>query len=1147
MSFPHLHIASACSFQYGTATVEQLAAAASAEGASIAALSDRDGVSGAVRHIRACLEAGIRPVIGSELLVTNPANGEAEPQQITVLAHGNAAGRGWAGLVRLISALHAGNARHRRGRVHCRGRRPVLDAERLSSFLADEQGEPTATVLLGPDSDLGRAVLAGHRALAAAALARWQQRLPGGIAIEVVCHFARPGEARSIVHAAHMLELAEAEGIPAVLTNEARHLRPDDAATGDVLNAIAQLHPLGAQEPASAQAWRKPSAMMERLARSITAQTDLPSNAASRLLEQTIRLAERCALDPVAELAWRTPKLPELHAIGVRGDPDHALRDAAERGVPGRYPDARGRTRDRLRERLRQELAAIGKLGFAPYFLTVADVSRRIRELGVRHQARGSGAGSLVNYLLGISHVDPLEHDLLFERFLGANRSTLPDIDIDVEAARRDEVHGAIFRAYGEHRVALLSMQVTRRARGAARDAARALGFDEERLAELMAHMGWQEAGDLRELAARLGEEPGGSLLADLAERLDRLPRTLSAHPCGIILGDERLLDLTPVQPSGTGFAMSQFEKDDMDDLGLLKLDVLGSRMQSAITHALSEIERVDGPRAAREGGLPESAPWVSPAGRIDLDGAPRDDEATFEMIRAGHTIGMFQLESPGQRELIGRMRPDRHDDIVASISLYRPGPMRAGLMEPFIRAKHGEGEPELHPLFREFLTDSYGVVMYHEHVLRILSVTMGVSLAEADELRRELERGTRARGGGSLRQLAARFRESASEQRDERGRRLFTGQQIDRIWRVLRGFGSFGFCRAHAASFAVTSYESAWLKTRYPVEFMAGLLEHGPGMFSRRVLLSEARRIGIPLLPLDVNVSRDRYLVERTGPEVKGIRLSLRDAHGMSGDELARIIEGQPYHSLQDFWHRAAPSRPLIMRLAAVGALDGITREHGRSLPRGEVIARARKLTAVRGKRGKTQAQPALFELDAEAEREGKDGEPSSTDRPGEAGPGALDPQLAELEVLSGEVSRHALAPYRPLLQELGVRELSELTQLPDHAHVRIAGLRAATRPASGPRGARGTLLTIEDGTGCVNARFSEEAQQRGRLLHGTELLVIEGTTRHEASGSVHLRAERAWDLKAMDREWRQLRSGSTTQHANAESAETDPFLAAG
>jgi error-prone DNA polymerase len=330
---------------------------------------------------------------------------------------------------------------------------------------------------------VGRAVAAGDHALASRHLAEWARLLPGAIAVEVVCHFTEPGESASLRHAARMLELADAHRVPAVLTNAVRYLEPDDALTGDVLDAAGTLRPLGSFRPQpNGQAWLKTPSQMQDIAREIAGASALDRRAGEALLRATEELADRCRLDPDADLAWRKPKLPEKSVIGVTGDPDEALWRKAEAGVTERFGHVDESMRQRVLARMRTELQTITGFGFATYFLTVADVCSLMRDMGVRNQARGSGAGSLVNYLLRISNVDPLEHDLLFERFLGKVRSTLPDIDIDVESARRHEVYHRVFERYGSNRVTLLSMQNTYRARGAARDAGLALDLDEQQI-----------------------------------------------------------------------------------------------------------------------------------------------------------------------------------------------------------------------------------------------------------------------------------------------------------------------------------------------------------------------------------------------------------------------------------------------------------------------------------------------------------------------------------------------------------------------------------------------------------------------------------------------------------------------------------------
>ena len=1113
--FTHLNVASAFSAHYGTARPEALVAAAQASGARSAAITDRDGIYGAVRHIRACREAGLSPIVGVNLRVKDADSGS----EITVLAHGHNAGTGWASLVRLISSAHSSARRGSKRTPHGTANRTAwVDPKRPGLFLTGESGT-TGTVLLGPGSDVGRAVLVDDHAGAQRLLAGWQQRLPGGVAVEIVCHHTKPGSAGSLKHAASMLQLAHTIGVPAVLTNAVRYLEPDDAVTGDVLDSAAHLLPLGDFQPQpNAQAWLKPGEQMQQLARTITEYAGLRSDAAVDLLSSTEQLAHRCRLDPQSDVAWRRPKVPELEAIGVADDPAEVLRRRCQAALSERYPRADGHQLARIEEQLATELGTINHFGFETYFLAVAETVDLIRSMEVRVQARGSGAGSLVNYLLRISNVDPLEHDLVFERFLGNTRSTLPDIDVDIESAQRHRVYAAIFDHYGHHRVTLLSMQNAYRARGAARDAGQALGLSEEQV-DRVAQSIWRfNAGqfrevlatkpELRDIAVQVESEPQLDMLVDLTERLDRLPRHISMHPCGVILGSSDLLSVTPTQPSGIGLPMSQFDKDDIDDMGLLKLDVLGVRMQSAMAHAVNEIMRVNGPSAALEGGLEVDAPYISAAGKIDLDSLPHDDEPTFAMIRTTHTLGCFQIESPGQRELLGKLQPDKYEDLIADISLFRPGPMKGNMVTPYIDRKHGyERIDYLHPRFAPFLQDSYGVVIYHEHVLRILHETMGVSLATADELRRSMER--------DVDQIEPAFRTQTAQRTDEVGRRIFSDADIDRIWETLRGFGSFGFCKAHGAAFALPTYQSAWLKTHYPVEFMTGIFEHDPGMYPRRLMMSEARRMQIPLLPIDVNASTDQYRVERVSAEEKGIRLALRDVRGISAAELGRILAGQPYASITDFYHRVKPTRPLMVRLATLGAFDALAQESRGPAGRGSIISYIRQLTAAPRKSAQHQdpAQPRLFN-----DRQLMDA--SIPD------PTAAEQVANDLDNLSTEVDEHVIEAYRPLLDQLGVTAAENLLGIRSNSEVFIAGVRVATQTPPMRSGKRTVFISLDDGTGCADTAFFEEAQQQaGPLLFGTQLMIIRGRTRRTGERGVSIQAEEAWDLKVAWREWSQQR----------------------
>ncbi|GAA1351483.1 DNA polymerase III subunit alpha [Falsarthrobacter nasiphocae] len=1125
--FTHLNVASAYSAHHGTSHPEALVEAAHAAGAEAAAITDRDGIYGAVRHIRACLAAGLAPVVGVNLQV----RAEGELSEVSVLAHGQNAGAGWAGLVRLISAAHSPRRRGLRSAHGTAHRDAWITPEQAPLFLLGENG-PTSTVLLGPRSEVGSAVLAGDPERARRLLSAWEARMPGGVALEVVCHYAKPGQSGSLQHAAAMARLAHSAGIPAVLTNAVRYLTPDDALTGDVLDSAAQLLPLGAYPPQpNGQAWLKPAGMMRRMAFQIAEYAGLGRQFAVDLLSRTEETAERCRLDPDADLRWRQPKVPELEVLGLAGqDPAQVLRQRCEAAVLERYPAAGGAELTRIRERLEMELSTIGGFGFETYFLTVAEVVALIRGMGVRAQARGSGAGSLVNYLLRIGSVDPLEHDLLFERFLGTARSTLPDIDIDIESARRHEVYRAVFERFGHHRTTLLSMQNAYRARGAVRDAGQALSLGEEQITQIAESLWRYNARDLRaalstkpelrDVAAQIASEPRLDLLVDLSERLDRLPRHISMHPCGVILGDSTLLSVTPTQPSGIGLPMAQLDKDDIDDMGLIKIDILGVRMQSALAYAVGEIARVNGPEAAVAGGLPADAPYVSADGTVDLDSIPHDDEPTFQLIRSTHTLGCFQIESPGQRSLLGRLQPDQYEDLIADISLFRPGPMKSNMVAPFIRAKHSSRIPNvLHERFRPFLSESYGVVIYHEQVLRIFAETMDISLTEADELRRSLSReGER---------IEADFRARAGAKVDADGRRVYTDRDVESIWETLRSFGSFGFCKAHGAAFALPTYQSAWLKAHYPVEFLTGVLEHDPGMYPRRLLMAEARRMGIPILPLDVNRSLDRYRAESLGDAEgsKGIRLSLKDIKGIQAGEVQRLVAGQPYSSITDVYHRAQPSRPLMLQLAQLGAFDSLTSGDAQGARRGSAIAYVRQLTA-RSRVSRPQAPRDQLALLSERDlMDASIPDPSQEER-----------TALELDLLSTEVSEHLIESYRPLLDELGVTRASELASLRHKSPVLVAGMRVATQTPPMRSGRRTVFISVDDGTGVIDTTFFEEAQERtGPVLFGTQLLLIQGTVSHLGERDTSILAEEAKDLKAVWAQWSALRRGRSDDQAAA------------
>jgi error-prone DNA polymerase len=1130
MSFTHLHVSTAFSAHYGVSWPDELAQVAAADGATALACTDRDGLYGTIKHLKACMAAGIDPIVGVDLAVLDD-DGDHRTQlagRVVVLARGNNNGAGYRALCRLVSDAHARTSGKAGGAVPV----AVTRAELASRTLDPATLKPVLTVLIGPDSDVGRA-MGGRRYLRPRTLFKqWLDAMPAGTLVaEVVSQLTAPGKPLSTAHAVRMLKLAEEHQVPAVLTNAVRYCAEDGAATADVLDSARTLKSLPelAAEPLlqpNGQAWLKSAGQMLQLGKEIIRAAGYGTADLKQLMAQTEALADYCRIDPVADMGWKQPVVPEAAVIGISQDPHLELVQRCEAGIGRRFPGISGPAHQVMRSRLEHELGIIGKLGFSSYFLTVAEVSRMILDMGVRAAARGSGASSLVNYLIDVSQVDPLQHDLIFERFLSQDRATLPDIDIDVESAERHNVYRKIFDRFGAERVTLMSMQNGYRARGAVRDAGMALGMDVDDVGEIAKQL-WRfsarkfrealvEKPELREFAGRVeqrgfAENQQLDLLVDLTERLDRLPRHISMHPCGVILGDATLLDRTPVQPSGLGLPMSQFDKHDMDPMGMLKLDVLGVRMQSAMAFAVREVIRIHPSKAevvaagAHPSGPDGSGPdYIAENGHIDLNAVPLDDEPTFELIRSTHTLGCFQIESPGQRELIGKMAPREFNDLIIDISLFRPGPMKSDMVRPFLEHRHGFA-PEVypHPDLKPVLEETHGVTVFHEQILKTFNVMTGCGLARADEFRRAL--------GNEVLELKVEefFRREARI-------KGYPPDVVDNVWGTLKAFGSFGFCKAHGAAFAVPTYQSAWLKAHHPEAFLAGLWEHDPGMYPKRLLVAEARRLGIPILPLDINRSQAMYRVERVagGPDTGklGIRLSLNGIYGLSGAELKRIVAGQPYDSLADLRVRSRLSKPSIKRLAQLGAFDSLHRESGSTANRADLVQHLQKLQATGGTRKGVDIMEGQLSLplgDVELRNV----------KPGLPAPTLVDNVRAELDLMAIDVSGHLMDSHRPMLDRLGVTTADKLLGLRNGTEVLVAGVRIATQTPPMRGGRRVVFISIDDGTGCVDSVFFHEAQeQAGLLLFGTRLLLIRGTTRRTGPRGISLSASMAWDLSQVE-----------------------------
>lgn len=1072
--FSHLHVASGYSARYGASLPHDLVRRAAERGVSVLALTDRDTVAGTVRFAKAAAAAGIRPLFGVDLAVApateleragarrrTPVRGGAHVAEarwrVTLLVQDQT---GWARLCRIVSAAHAA---------------PVDGVPLAPWPVLEEHLGDGLVVLLGPSSQPVAALMAGRPDRAEQLLGPWRVIAGVGLRLEAV-YLGRSGTgAGSLRLAARTVQLGDELGVPVVVSGAVRYADPAQHRLADVLDAARLLRPIDRRSLDGGERWLKGPGEMSAVAARIAEAAGHGAERAAALLAETEATAASCTLT-ASDLGMGRPHFPEPHVVGAeraRGGAMRLLRQRCEAGML-----ARGLDGDAAAVRqLDYELDVIGRLGFEGYFLAVAQVVADVRAMGVRVAARGSGAGSMVNHALFVATANPLEHRLLFERFLSERRTSLPDIDLDVESARRLEVYDKIFERFGHERVAVTGMPETYRARHALRDTGLALGIAPQRVDEIaksFPHIracdissALAELPELRQLAAR--QEEFGPLF-ELAEGLDALVRGYAMHPCGVILSNASLLDRLPVQPTpGGAYPMLQADKEDVEDLGLLKLDVLGVRMQSAMAHAVGEVHRTTGQL-------------------LDLDNpdhVPLSDERTFEMIRRSDTIGCFQIESPGQMDLVGRLQPRHMQDVIADISLFRPGPVKGGMPAKFIAARHGAAPHYPHPDLEPILEDTYGVVIWHEQIIAILAKMTGCDRAFGDLARRALADAERLPG-------VERWFTAAAAARGYRP------AVIDEVWATIREFGAYGFCRAHAVAFAVPAVQSAWLKAHHPAALYAGLLEHDPGMWPMRVIVADARRHHVPVLPVDVSRSHTAHRVEATETGF-GVRLALSTVKGMSEAEAARIAEHQPYASLQDLWQRARPSLPIAERLIQIGALDAVKGK----LTRRDLLLQATELHRHARNRSTTDGQLALGGDLVTAEPSGLR-ELSSRER-----------MSAELEVLSIDVSQHLMEHHHRLLREVGATDAAHLQRLHPGQQVLVAGVRASTQTPPIPSGKRIIFVTLEDGSGLLDLAFFDDShEQCAHTIFHSGLLLVRGTV--EARGARRtVVGSMVWDLE--------------------------------
>ncbi|MDP2181077.1 MAG: DNA polymerase III subunit alpha [Actinomycetota bacterium] len=1068
-SFVHLHVHSQFSFMDGAAGLDSLIERAVELGMPALALTDHQGLSGAIRFYQKARAAGLKPILGAEVVVQAVGipgtEGDLPPETRLHLpapvGFGRAAGAGGFHLTLLVRDITGyRNLCRLLARAHVRsGDAPSLmslrDLARHSEGLIGLSGCGCG--------ETGAAVLADEPARARAVVERLAGCFaPGDFYVELM-HTLTPESPRYV---AGLVALADSIQLPLVATNNVHYVARDGFRIHDVLSSAgARMELPGPYGRPNAELWLKPAGQMRALFRSLT-----------RACDATLEIAERCELDlGLGEFHFPAAELPA-------GETAYSvLSKLAWRGVEDRY---RPMTPEAL-QRLQHELAIILELGFPEYFLVVKEIVDFAKSQGIRCSGRGSAGDSIVTYALGITDADPIAHDLLFERFLNPARRQMPDIDVDFDSARRDEVIEFIYRRFGSEHVAMVATVNTMTARSAVRTVARSFGYPIAQVNELSRYLPWVSAHRLRETLDSYPEcanhplkQPQHALLLDLAEELDACPMHLGTHLGGFIITREPIDSWTPLQWAAKGVVVSQYDKDDIEALGLVKMDILGLRMHSAISDAV-EMAR------ARVGEAAVPEPFT----------LPKDDPRVYEMIARADTVGVFQLESSGQRNLNTRLRASEFEDIIAAISLFRPGPLEAEMITPFIRRRHGI-EPVFvpHPGMERPLRDTYGVIIYQEQVLLVAQAVAGFDLAEADMLRRAM---TKGRSREEMERIRAHFIERALE-------REVALEVAEEVFRQLEGFAAYGFNKAHAACFAVVSYASAWLRTYYPAELSAAILNHEPmGFYTPRLVVNDARRHGIAIEPPHVNESRAAYTVTREGG---GIRIGLRDTHEMTS-RLLEVIEREqavrPFRDLADFLRRTRAETPSATSLIRIGALDGLgITEVGRPPTRDEMLALLPELKAVIAREGIAGDDVLVLA-------------PSPT-RPAEdlthaSGWSAARRLSAELEYTGLSLTCHPLDLATANLEVRGITWARELANLPDRTRVKVCGVRERAQTPWTRSGKRTCFLTLEDSTGLLDVVVFEDALARaGETIVKHRCYLVEGTLQNNHERGLAIVANR-------------------------------------
>jgi len=1031
MPYVELHAHSAYSFLDGASQPEELAARAAELGYEAFALTDHDGVYGSLEFAYAAKGLGVRPITGAEVSLAGGAH-------VTLLVE---TPRGYANLCRLLTAAHAGT-RPKEGRETL--------PPRLDPRLLEEQSEGLVCL-----SGCARDGLAVRDPNASARLARAFGRDRFYIELQ------RPYERGDARRNARLRELAATLGVATVATGDVHAHDPRRAALQDVLVAVRCRTSLDGCE-------RERRGNHESVLRPPGEMHDCFPDDRDAVV-RTVELADRLRFDLTEELGYRYPDFSD--------GPDPAivqLSGVCERAFTERYPKQPSNRllRGRARVRLDEELALIGELGLAGFFLLHWEVLELAREVALevrrpgsmRHamppgRGRGSSVGSLVCYLTGLSHVDPVAANLSLGRFLNRELASVPDIDLDFPRDIREKLIVRVTERYGREHAALVASFATYRSRGAIRDVGKALGLpyaDLERLARLTDGWNAQRVADeiaaLPDAATKL-RSPRWRAFGELCAEIAGLPRHISQHPGGMVISTRPLVELVPVQPAAMeGRQLCQWDKDSCADAGFLKIDLLGLGMLSAVEECVDMIARDRGEK-------------------IDLSRVPLDDPDVFAEIQRADTIGCFQIESRAQMQTILRTRPENLDDITIQVALVRPGPIQGKAVHPYIERRQKLREdpsyepPADHPLLRDPLRETLGVVVFQDQVLDVAIHLAGFTVGEAEGLRRAM---SRKRSHAALEAYRGRFVAGA----------LANGVDeatADMVYDKLVAFSGFGFPKSHSAAFGLLAYQSAWLRHHYAPEFLAALLNAQPmGFYPPATLVRDGQRRGVETRPPHVNLSEVDCSIEEGA-----VRIGLKYVQGVGEDDARAVVAGRPYRSVRELAQQTALSGDELRALVESGACDSFGLRRRELLWQLGLVPRSQTVPGSGGE----QRQLAL-PLDPTVET------------PELPEPTVWERMLADYRTTSLSVGVHPLELLRPHLPP-STLSTEELKDRPHGARVQLAGLVVARqRPAT----ANGVVfMLLEDEHAQVNLIVPPPIYERFRaVVRGEPLLLVKGSYEH-------------------------------------------------